>query len=158
MKLFSQLLLSELATKATASPRQRANHNIHASSEDPVQRFFVCAHRSSYFRPHRHVTRSEMTVVLKGTFIVLTFDAEGTVTGRHEVGEHAPNLGFETPRATWHTLVAMTDGSTFLEVKEGPYDPATSAEFAPWAPAEGDPKVRAFVAWLRNAQPGLKPR
>jgi cupin fold WbuC family metalloprotein len=158
MKLFAHHLLDELAGKASASPRQRANYNIHAAADDPVQRFFVCANRTSYFRPHRHLNRSELTVVIKGAFTVLTFDADGTVTGRHEVGEHAPNLGFETPRATWHTLVPMTDGSTFLEVKEGPYDPLQSAEFATWAPPEGDAKVRAFVAWLRNAQPGLKPR
>jgi len=157
MRLFSQQMLTELAARAGANPRQRAHHNIHPAPEDPVQRFFVCANRASYFRPHRHLTRSEMTIVIRGAFTVLTFDHDGTVTGRHEVGEHAPNLGFETPRATWHTLVAMADGSTFLEIKEGPYDPSVAAEFAPWAPVEGDPRVRAFVAWLRNAQPGLAP-
>src|SRR5207248_11128154 len=31
MKLFSQALLDELTAKASASPRLRANHNIHTS-------------------------------------------------------------------------------------------------------------------------------
>jgi cupin fold WbuC family metalloprotein len=45
MKLFSQALLDELATRAATSPRRRANHNIHASPADLVQRFFVVAQR-----------------------------------------------------------------------------------------------------------------
>jgi hypothetical protein len=51
-------------------------------------------------------------------------------------------------------LVADTDGAAFLEVKQGPYDPATASEFATWAPAEGDAGAAAFLEWLRKAQPG----
>jgi cupin fold WbuC family metalloprotein len=154
MRLFSQAFLDELAAKAAASPRLRANHNIHASSEDRVQRFFVVARRDSYFRPHRHSTRSELALVIRGQCDVLTFDAEGVVTGRYRVGTGTPNLGFETPQGTWHTLVAASDEMAFLEIKEGPYDPATASEFAPWAPAEGHESVHAFQQWLLEAQPG----
>jgi cupin fold WbuC family metalloprotein len=154
MKLFPHTLLDELTAKATASPRLRANHNIHPSSSDPVQRFFVVAHRESYFRPHRHLTKSELAVVLRGAFDVLTFDDGGQVTARYAVGEGTATMGFETPQATWHTLIAATEGAAFLEIKEGPYDPATAAQFAPWAPAEGDSSVPQFLHWLREAQPG----
>jgi cupin fold WbuC family metalloprotein len=154
MKLFSKALLDELTTKAATSPRLRANHNIHASPADLVERFFVVAQRDSYFRPHRHVARSELALVIRGHFDVLTFDAGGVVTGRYRVGSDTPDIGFETPSATWHTLLAATDGAAFLEIKEGPYDPATTVEFAPWAPPEGHESVPAFQRWLREAQPG----
>jgi cupin fold WbuC family metalloprotein len=154
MKLFSQGLLDELATRAAVSPRLRAHHNVHEAPTDLVQRFFVVTNRNSYFRPHRHLTRSELAMVLRGRFDILTFDERGTVTGRYAVGENTPSLAYETPRATWHTLVAESDGSAFFEVKEGPYDPATAAEFAPWAPAEGDPAAPEFLEWVRTAQPG----
>ena len=61
---------------------------------------------------------------------------------------------FETPRGTWHTLLSGSDGAAFLEIKEGPYDPTTAAEFAPWAPPEGHESVPAFQQWLWRAQPG----
>jgi cupin fold WbuC family metalloprotein len=154
MKLFPHALLDELTTKADASPRLRANHNIHASPADLVQRFFIVANRDSYFRPHRHLTRSELALVLRGHFDVLTFDAHGGVTGRYRVGSDSAHMAFETPQATWHTLFAASDGAAFLEIKEGPYDPATAAEFAAWAPAEGHESVPAFQQWLRQAQPG----
>lgn len=154
MKLFSHTLLDELAAKATASPRQRANHNVHASASDPVQRFFIAAHRESYFRPHRHLTKSELALVIRGRFDVLTFDESGNVTARYEVGDGAPSIGFETPRGTWHTLLAVADGAAFLEIKEGPYDPAVAAEFAQWAPPEGHASAPKFLEWLRQAKPG----
>jgi len=34
------------------------------------------------------------------------------------------------------------------------YDPATAAEFASWAPAEGDASVARFLDWVRGAHPG----
>jgi cupin fold WbuC family metalloprotein len=154
MKLFSHALLDELAAKAAASPRRRANHNVHVAPSDLVQRFFIATQRDTYFRPHRHLNKSELALVLRGRFEVLTFDESGCVTGRYEIGADTASIGFETPRATWHTLVAATDGATFLEIKEGPYDPAQAAEFAPWAPPEGHESVPTVLQWLRAAQPG----
>jgi cupin fold WbuC family metalloprotein len=154
MKLFSQDILDELSAKAAASPRLRAHYNIHASGTDPVQRFFVVAQRDTYFRPHRHQTRSELALVLRGQFDVLTFDERGSLTARYTVGCGTPNFAYETPRGTWHTLLAVTDGSTFLEVKEGPYDPAVAAEFAAWAPPEGHESVPGFLDRLRGLQVG----
>ncbi|HEY4367025.1 MAG TPA: WbuC family cupin fold metalloprotein [Steroidobacteraceae bacterium] len=158
MKLFTTTMLDELTAKATASARGRANYNIHASAAELVQRFFIVANRESYFRPHRHLSKSELALVLRGRFEVVTFDEYGVVTGRYTVGSDTLGFGFETPRATWHTVLCDQDGSAFLEVKEGPYDPATAAEFAPWAPAEGDPSVPDFQRWLRTAKVGERIR
>jgi cupin fold WbuC family metalloprotein len=154
MKLFSTALLDELTAKATASPRGRSHYNIHASAADPVQRFFVVANRESYIRPHRHLSRSELGLVIRGQFDVVTFDEHGVVCARYAVGDATPSIGFETPQGVWHTLVVRTDGAAFLEVKEGPYDPAIVSEFAAWAPAEGDARVPIFLKWLQTAQPG----
>jgi cupin fold WbuC family metalloprotein len=154
VKLLSHSLLDELAAKAAAAPRGRAHYNIHASSEDPLQRFLVVAERRTYFRPHRHHSKAELATVLRGSFDVLIFDASGAVTARHAVGAGCGHFACETPPLTWHTLLARSDGSAFLELKQGPYDPATAAEFAAWAPPEGDAAVPAFLEWLRAAQPG----
>jgi cupin fold WbuC family metalloprotein len=91
---------------------------------------------------------------VRGGFDVLTFDEAGRILARHLVDAGGELLGYETPRATWHTLIAHADGSAFLEIKEGPYDQATAAEFAPWAPPEGDARVPQFLEQLRVAQPG----
>jgi len=159
LKLVPRALLDELAARAAASPRARAHHNIHASPADPVQRFLVVAQGDSYFRPHRHATRSELALLVRGGVDVLLFDEHGRVLARHAIGEHTGSLAYETEQGVWHTVVPWSAGCAFLEIKEGPYDPATAVQFAEWAPAEGDRTVPGFRTWLRNAQPGdLSPR
>jgi cupin fold WbuC family metalloprotein len=157
MKLLPRALLDELAARAVESPRARAHYNIHASADDLVQRFLVVAARDSYFRPHRHRTKSELATPLRGQVTLLTFDADGRVIERVQVGEGADSIAYETAPDTWHTLLPGQSGSAFLEIKEGPYDAATATEFAPWAPPEGDPAVPRFLDWLRTAQPGALP-
>ena len=153
LKLVPHALLDELAARAAASPRARAHYNIHPTPADPVQRFLVVAQGDSYFRPHRHTSRSELALLVRGGVDVLLFDERGRVLARHAVGENADSLAYETAQGVWHTLVPGSAGCAFLEIKEGPYDPATAVQFAEWAPAEGDSTVPAFRSWLRNAQP-----
>ena len=157
LKLLPRALLDELAAKAVTSPRARAHHNIHATPADLVQRFLVVAQGDSYFRPHLHTTRAELALLLRGGVDVLIFDDAGRVLARHAVGAGADSFAYETPPGVWHTLVPAAAGCAFLEIKEGPYDPATAVQFAAWAPPEGDAAVPAFRAWLRQARPGDAP-
>jgi len=153
LKLLPRTLLDELAQKAAASPRQRAHHNIHATPADPVQRFLVVARADSYFRPHRHASRTELALLVRGAVDVLLFDERGCVLARYAIGEGSDSLAYETPQGVWHTVVPGSGGCAFLEVKEGPYDPATAVQYALWAPPEGDAAVPRFREWLRMARP-----
>lgn len=156
MKLISTALLDELAVKAAASPRRRVHHNLHGSSSDSVQRFVIVALRGSYVRPHRHWTRYELVTVIRGQFEMVIFDEAGKIIDRCVVGEGTSNIAYELPQGTLHTLLPLTDGAAFLEVKEGPYDPATAAEFAAWAPEEGSDGIPRFQRWVSQAPVGSR--
>jgi cupin fold WbuC family metalloprotein len=152
MKLICASLLDELAAAAAASPRGRTHYNLHGSPDDLVQRYLVVANRGSYFRPHRHTTRAELALIVRGALDLIVFDDARRVTARYAFG--AGNIGYENAPGIWHTVVVNADATTFLEIKQGPYDPATASEFAAWAPAEGDPRVARFLEWARHAAPG----
>jgi cupin fold WbuC family metalloprotein len=152
MKLLSHALLDELTAKAASSERRRTHYNIHTGPADLVQRFIVVALRDSYFRPHRHTARAELALVLQGEIDVVTFDESGKLTARYAIGQGAVNLAYETLPASWHTIVVKSASAAFLEIKEGPYDPATASQFAAWAPADGDAAVRGYQQWLREAR------
>jgi len=154
MKLISASLLEELAAAAAASPRGRTHYNLHGSSADVVQRYLVVANLGSYFRPHRHTTRAELALVVRGELDLVVFDDARRITARYGFGAGTGNIAYENGPGIWHTVVVRADATTFLEVKEGPYDPATASEFAGWAPAEGDPGVADFLKWVRHAAPG----
>src|SRR5690606_28054002 len=118
--------------------------------EDTVQRYLIATTRNSYFRPHRHPLCAEVAIVLRGTFDIIIFDDQGYETERHTLGPHTGMMGFEMEANAWHCWLPLSEEGCFFEVKPGPYDPATAAEFAPWAPAEGTPEALDFIARLRS--------
>lgn len=150
MKLINRELIDQTLEKAAASERRRTNFNLHESPHDSVQRYLIATTRDSYFRPHRHPLYAEVAIVLRGTFDIIVFDDHGQETGRHTLGPHTGMMGFEMEANAWHCWLPRSDEGCFFEVKPGPYDPATAAEFAPWAPEEGTPEAIGFVAGLRN--------
>ncbi len=154
MKLITSRMMDELIDQAGKTPRLRTNYNIHESLSDPVQRLFVAAGLSSYFRPHRHFGKSEFAIVLRGTFDILLFNDHGVVTKRFSAGPGQEIFALEVPADCYHTWIPMAESSMFFEVKEGPYDPAASLAFAPWSPAENSGGVKEFQARLLTAREG----
>lgn len=154
MKTIDTQLIDALTQRAGALPRRRANHNVHETPADPIQRLFVAAMRDSYFRPHRHPTKWEFVVVIRGHFDIIVFDDAGSVTERLSVGPGSKMLGCEFPANTWHASVPMAEDSVFLEVKPGPYDARTVSEFAGWSPPEGAPGISRYLDTLRQAKVG----
>jgi hypothetical protein len=58
------------------------------------------------------------------------------------------------PAGTWHSIVALIQGSVFLEAKGGPYVALQDEEKARWAPGEKDEGALAYLEKLS----GLLPR
>lgn len=154
MKLVTSHMMNEWIVKASEGPRLRINYNIHEHLSDPLQRLFIAARLSSYFRPHRHPGKSELAIVIRGLFDVIIFDDAGVVTERVAAGPQAETFALEIPPDAWHTWVPIVDESVFFEVKQGPYHPATAALFAPWSPEEGSPQVKEFQIRLQRARIG----
>jgi cupin fold WbuC family metalloprotein len=144
MKQVTSSMCDEWIAKAAIAQRQRFNYNIHEQLSDPVQRLFIAATPASYFRPHRHPQKSEFAIVIRGRFDVLIFNDEGIVTERAVIGQYTDAFGLEIPADVWHTWIPRDESSVFFEVKHGPYDPATSMQFAAWSPEEGSGQVKAF--------------
>lgn len=154
MKIIDAAVLDGLKEAAGASPRRRAHHTLHEELSDPIQRVVIALEPGTYVRPHRHVDRVwELFVLAEGMLAVLGFDDDGRVTDRVELRAGGPRM-VELPGGTWHSIVALEPGTLALEVKPGPYRPATDKDFAAWAPAEGDAAAPAMVAWLERARAG----
>lgn len=159
MRLLTQDRIRELSAQAAASARRRRNLNLHAELADPVQRLCNAFEPGTYVRPHRHLgaDRWELFVALSGSVVVLTFDDDAAVRDRVAVSATGPVIAVEIPAGTWHTLACNAAGTVLFEVKPGPYAALTDKDFAPWAPAEGDPRCAAFERWYREARRGDRP-
>ena len=159
MKFFDNDLLDELSLKAKNAPRLRANHNVHASLEEAVQRLFIAIEPGSYVQPHRHpeTEKWEFFMMVRGKVAMLTFDEEGRVLQRTELTPIAGMYGVEVPPNTWHTVCALETDTVFFEAKQGPYIPLSDKDFASWSPKEGHAACNAFLSWLAVAKEGERP-
>lgn len=155
MKTLDDALIRDLTARAVASPRLRAHHNLHDTLEDPVQRLLVAVLPGTHIRPHCHpAPKWELILAVRGRLALVFFSPDGRVEERVELSPHGPLTAVEIPPGRMHSLFPVDDPAVFLEMKPGPYLPSGPADFAAWAPAEGEPAVPEFQAWLRNAAPG----
>lgn len=150
MKSIDQNTLSELSAAAAAAARRRANLNFHQTHAEPIQRMFNALAADTYVRPHRHPGLWELFVHIRGTAVLLTFDDEGRVTGREDLGNDKTKV-VEVPAGAWHSVAALTDDTVVMEVKAGPYVPTTPGDFAPWSPPEGGLPAATMVEWMKRA-------
>lgn len=149
MKHISPQMLDAMAGQAQQSPRRRANHNLHDTLGDPVQRLAIAMEPDTYVRPHRHPHTWELLYPLRGRFVVLHFDQGGRVMSRTVLGEDSAVV--ETPAGLWHAVLSLDPGGVIFEVKRGPYTPIPAADYTWWSPAESTPEI---LAWYARARPG----
>jgi cupin fold WbuC family metalloprotein len=156
VRVISKDLLDGLSSSAAASPRLRQHRNLHASYDEPCQRFFNAIEPGSYLRPHRQglIPRSKLLVPVRGRFALLVFDDAGAIVRVVRVSagnEPGWAVAAEVPPGRWNTLLSLSPGAVLLEVKAGPFDPDAPREPAPWAPEEGSPEVAAYLVRLLDA-------
>lgn len=154
MKQLSTAMLDQLSRQAAHSPRLRANQNLHEALSDSIQRLAIAMEPDTFVRPHRHPHTWEMLFPLRGRFVVLHFDATGTVIDRTVLGEDCQVL--ENPAGVWHAVLSLDAGGIIFEVKHGPYVPVAEADYAPWSNAAEGQDVIQTNAWYASARIGDK--
>lgn len=154
MKIVDTAQVVAMTTSAATVPRRRSHATLHDDLADPIQRVVIALQPGTYVRPHCHAEGVwELFTVLDGALAVLIFAADGTLRQRVELRPGGNRIA-QVPPGTWHTVVALAPDTLALEVKPGPYRPATDKDFAAWAPAEGESAAADMVRWFETAGEG----
>jgi len=130
MKTVTLSKLAELQREAAEKPRRRTNYNLHEQLDDPIQRLCIVGEPDTVFPPHRHLGKWELVSILKGSATLYIYNDKGDVTEKHELSQTGGMLVVEIPAGTWHNYIFHESGTSFLEVKRGPYVPFTPEELA----------------------------
>ena len=72
---------------------------------------------------HRHPTKDESFVLLKGKIRVNLFNDAGNVTESVVLNPSDGVYGVDIPKNVWHNVECLESGSVIFEVKEGPFVP-----------------------------------
>ncbi len=121
MKIIDDNLLNDVSHQAKDSPRLRMNYNFHQSLEEKCHRFLNAVEPGTVVPIHRHPTKDETFIVLKGRVKVSTFNDEGEVLESVVLCQEEGMYGVDIPKNVWHTLESLEPDSVIFECKEGPF-------------------------------------
>ena len=123
MKIIDQTLLDEVSSEAKASPRLRMNYNFHQSLDDKCHRMLNAVEPGTVVPIHRHPTKDESFVVLRGKVRVSTYNDDGSMIESVVLCQEEGRYGVDIPKNVWHNLESMAPNSVIFECKEGPFVP-----------------------------------
>ena len=128
MKLIDKQLLDKVSVDAKQSPRLRMNYNFHHSLDDKCHRFLNAVEPGTKVEIHRHPTKDESFVLLRGKVRVNTYNDDGTEIESVVLCPEDGLYGVDISKGVWHTLEAIEPNSVIFECKEGPYHPLEEDE------------------------------
>jgi len=121
--VIDQNLLDKVSEQAKESPRLRMNYNFHQSLEDKCHRFLNAVEPGTVVPIHRHPTKDESFVILRGKVRVTTHNDDGSIIEDVVLSQESGNYGVDIPMGVWHKLESLEAGSVVFECKEGPFVP-----------------------------------
>lgn len=116
-------LLDKVSTEAKASPRLRMNFNFHQSLDELCHRMLNAIEVGTDIPIHRHPTKDETFVVLRGKVRSTTFNDDGSIVESVILCAEDGRYGVNIPKGVWHKLESLESGSVVFECKEGPFVP-----------------------------------
>ena len=123
MKLIDKQLLDDVSRQAQKSVRLRMNYNFHQSLDEKCHRFLNAVEPGTKVEIHRHPTKDETFVLLRGRVVVNTYNDDGSVLDCVELCPEEGKYGVNIPKGVWHNLECIEPDSVFFECKEGPFVP-----------------------------------
>ena len=123
MKVIDNNLIDSVVAKAKESPRLRMNYNFHESLDDKCHRLLNALEPGTVVPVHRHPTKDESFVILRGKIRVNTYNDAGEVTESVVLSLADGKYGVDIAKNVWHGVECLESGSVIFEVKEGPFVP-----------------------------------
>ena len=121
MKIIDEQLLNEVSGQAKDSLRLRMNFNFHQSLDELCHRFINAVEPGTEVPIHRHPTKDETFVILRGKVRVTTHNDEGSIIEDFVLCPEEGRYGVNIPKGVWHTIEALEPDSVIFECKEGPF-------------------------------------
>jgi cupin fold WbuC family metalloprotein len=119
--VIDEQLLNQVSAQAKDSPRLRMNFNFHQSLEDKCHRMLNAVEPGTEVPIHRHPTKDESFVILRGKVRSTTYNDDGSVIESVVLCAEDGIYGVDIPKNVWHNLEFLEPNSVIFECKEGPF-------------------------------------
>ena len=123
MEIINKELLDSVGEKAKVSVRLRMNYNFHQSLDEKCHRFLNAVEPGTEVPIHKHPTKDETFVILRGKVRVTTHRDDGSITEDVVLCAEEGRYGVDIPKNVWHKLESLESNSVIFECKQGPFVP-----------------------------------
>ena len=119
--IIDKALLDIVSEQAKDSPRLRMNYNFHLSLDEKCHRFLNAVEPGTEVPIHKHPTKDETFVILRGKVRVTTHNDDGSIIDDVVLCNEEGRYGVNIPKGVWHTIEPLEPNSVIFECKEGPF-------------------------------------
>ena len=102
MKLIDKQLLDGVSRQAQKSERLRMNYNFHQSLDDKCHRFLNAVEPGTKVEIHRHPTKDETFVLLRGWVRVTMHNDDRSIIEDIVLCPEEGKKGVNIPKGIWH--------------------------------------------------------
>ncbi len=121
--IIDESLLDKVSEQAKNNPRLRMNYNFHQSLDEKCHRFLNAVEPGTDVPIHKHPTKDETFVLLRGRVRVTTHNDDGSIIEDVVLSQDGGVYGVDIPKNVWHKLESIEENSVIFECKEGPFIP-----------------------------------
>lgn len=120
---YKHAVLYDLTRRAQSSLRLRMNYNFHHSLDELCHRMLNAVEPGTEVPIHRHPTKDESFVILRGKVRLTTYNDDGSIIESVVLCQEDGVFGVDIPKGVWHKLESLESGSVIFECKQGPFVP-----------------------------------
>ena len=113
MKVIDLALLDKVSSEVKDSPRLRMNYNFHQSLDEKCHRFLNAVEPGTVVPIHRHPTKDESFVILRGKVRVTTHNDDGSIIEDVVLSRESGCYGVDISKGVWHMVEALEAGRIF---------------------------------------------
>ena len=121
--IIDKSLLDQVSVQAKTSLRLRKNYYFCQSQKDKCHRMLNVVGSGTVVPIHRHPTKDESFVILRGKVRVTTHNDDGSIIEEVVLSQESGCYGVDIPKGVWHMVESLELGSVIFECKEGPFVP-----------------------------------
>ena len=101
-------LLDKISEQAKDSPRLRMNYNFHQNLDEKCHRFLNAVEPGTEVPIHKHPTKDETFVLLRGKVKVTTHNDDGSIIESVVLTPEEGFYGVDIPKGVWHKWAFLT--------------------------------------------------